>query len=860
MVRRSHLRSLLALPVLAACALPAPGDVDADVGSSSAALFSGSGSVAAEATVFANATTQNAGGYSEFCVGNLATTSTTRRAFVRYALPSIPSGSTVTRVRLTFDQELVRFLGGGGPLSANLQLHRVTSSWTEGTGTSGTRSCGGGAVVSGVTWSTFPTFNATASASAFLTSVNAPTNPGVVSTITIDASSGQLVADVQAWVNGTANNGWMLRVVEESTANNARSLRPTGITVWWTRSNGSTCTVDSDCTSGNCVHSDGLDCGGRSGCVCCNTSTCSGACATCATGTCSARPSTTVCRTASCSGGVATLQTNCNGSSLSCPTATTQACAPYFCSGTACASSCSSDADCSGVYFCNALNQCEAIGNECDQNLDDCVALATCSDPTTAVGDYVCTCPSGYDGNGRSSGSGCTDRNECLLGTDDCDVNATCTNTPGSFLCTCNGPQWVGTGTVCVDYDECGDPTYTSMCDTNATCNNLPGSFECVCNAGFRGTGMSCTDIDECAEATDDCHPDATCTNTPGSFLCSCNSGFTGDGRSCADIDECVDPALGGRCSTVSTCINRPGSWECTCNAGFRGDGFTCDDIDECAEALDECDVNATCANQVGAYSCACNTPFWTGSGVFCEDVDECARGTHGCGTNEECVNVVGAANECICAAGYTRSPAGACVVSCGDGLRGPGEQCDDTNTVSGDGCDAACRVEDGWACFEPTDGASVCTETCGDGLVDPAEECDDGPANSDTTPDACRTSCRRARCGDGTLDTGERCDEGAANSDSAVDGCRTSCELAFCGDGVVDTGELCDPGNGVPGAAPAGTCTTSCAPDAGIDPTDPPRLTGGACGCRVGTDDRSLPALMLLGLVLALLRWRRAG
>jgi hypothetical protein len=44
-----------------------------------------------------------------------------------------------------------------------------------------------------------------------------------------------------------------------------------------------------------------------------------------------------------------------------------------------------------------------------------------------------------------------------------------------------------------------------------------------------------------------------------------------------------------------------------------------------------------------------------------------------------------------------------------------PGEECDDCNTVSGDGCSATCMSE------------------CGDGVVERGEECDDGKPTIDT-------------------------------------------------------------------------------------------------------------------------------
>ncbi|MEM6731541.1 MAG: DUF4215 domain-containing protein, partial [Myxococcota bacterium] len=98
---------------------------------------------------------------------------------------------------------------------------------------------------------------------------------------------------------------------------------------------------------------------------------------------------------------------------------------------------------------------------------------------------------------------------------------------------------------------------------------------------------------------------------------------------------------------------------------------------------------------------------------------------------------------------------------SCGDGDLDllAGEQCDDGDTTSGDGCSSTCLIESG---------------SCGDGTVDPTEECDDGGGNSDTAPDACRTNCRLPICGDLVVDTGETCDDGDTDD---TDGCSTTCQ-----------------------------------------------------------------------------------
>jgi EGF domain len=42
-----------------------------------------------------------------------------------------------------------------------------------------------------------------------------------------------------------------------------------------------------------------------------------------------------------------------------------------------------------------------------------------------------------------------TDMNECLTNNGGCDANAYCTNTIGSFYCTCNTPLYAGDGFRC---------------------------------------------------------------------------------------------------------------------------------------------------------------------------------------------------------------------------------------------------------------------------------------------------------------------------------------------------------------------------------------------------------------------------
>jgi hypothetical protein len=112
-------------------------------------------------------------------------------------------------------------------------------------------------------------------------------------------------------------------------------------------------------------------------------------------------------------------------------------------------------------------------------------------------------------------------------------------------------------------------------------------------------------------------------------------------------------------------------------------------------------------------------------------------------------------------------------------------EQCDDgaSNGTATSPCDVNCRFK------------------CGNGIRDPGEMCDNGVNNG--SYGTCAPDCTLpSYCGDGTKNGPEQCDAGQANVAFATAYgpgiCTSLCTWApFCGDGRVQLqyGEKCDGG-----------------------------------------------------------------
>lgn len=259
------------------------------------------------------------------------------------------------------------------------------------------------------------------------------------------------------------------------------------------------------------------------------------------------------------------------------------------------------------------------------------------------MGSYQCSCREGYELTSYwwMSTQTCQDINECWKGTSGC--QQTCTNTVGSFVCSCyNGYQLGINGKSCEDVDECVEGT--AKCKDY--CVNTVGSYSCTCGEGFSlaADQISCLDVDECFEMNGGC--EQTCTNLPGSYTCACEQGYQQgtDGKTCLDIDECALEMSG--CS--QNCQNKGGSFLCSCNEGFDldEDMRTCSDIDDCVS--DVCYNGGSCIDGLNSFSCLCSAGF---TSTHCEtDVNECDIYNGGC--QEVCTNTEGSFT-CDCQDGH---------------------------------------------------------------------------------------------------------------------------------------------------------------------------------------------------------------
>jgi len=346
-------------------------------------------------------------------------------------------------------------------------------------------------------------------------------------------------------------------------------------------------------------------------------------------------------------------------------------------------------------------------------------------------------------------------------------------------------------GTV-IEHATSTQNVHITALGATAACNTTTTGTIKVCTAG-RHQGEPCDAIEDCTagvkmctgsnDSTAHCRDDGDCHIDCAQFSGNCTSGPTPN----------VGCNVDGDCGAGGACTYAGGTGTCNvftgvCDSANPLDGRECNADTDCG-AGGQCITLTAKGTCLGGWrntrKCHLNRQC-IGGGTCTADVGDGGLGTSGSldPCDPFCQVYSDTAPGVDAGPGFLVTDAGLTPnAGCGNATVNPGEQCDDGNTVSGDGCNSSCRLEVGWYC--PTPGAACVHSTCGNGTVEGLEQCDD---HNLRPYDGCSPTCTLeancpqtepggclAVCGDGIKFDSEDCDDGNLTNG---DGCDSSCHV----------------------------------------------------------------------------------
>jgi len=180
-----------------------------------------------------------------------------------------------------------------------------------------------------------------------------------------------------------------------------------------------------------------------------------------------------------------------------------------------------------GPYSGFAPPDCSQPTNECLDGTHVCDPNADCFD---VYGSYMCTCNEGYYGDGLDCAPCTVCRQFCPAHKESGQQFALeAANQGAASIAACGSENWIDTGfkedagmppcesvdRTCINVNECSktDPILQANCDKEAACADTEGSFTCTCEGEFWGEGTDgeCAPCLECGLGE---YMKADCTST----------------------------------------------------------------------------------------------------------------------------------------------------------------------------------------------------------------------------------------------------------------------------------------------------------------------------------------------------------
>lgn len=392
-----------------------------------------------------------------------------------------------------------------------------------------------------------------------------------------------------------------------------------------------------------------------------------------------------------------------------------------------------------------------------------------------------------------------------------------CTVIKPGYVCTTGSST---SATVCSV--KCGDNIFLSpeQCEDNNLVNDDGCDSTCKIETGYQiKTGTLAPHVMEPICGDGKKVGNENCDDGTSNALVHCKAGCLSgpiDGYVCS----------GGSATVKDTCTT-------VCGDGFFKGTEACDDGN--IIPYDGC--NQLCQKEA-EWTLVQTTDTVTSVTEICGDgkvvgTENCDDGTGTAPVHCKAGCKTGQVNGYTCTGGNRTTATTCTLTGCGDGYILNAEECEDWNTVNGDGCSSTCMFETGWELVQHDntvpDGKNktIMKAKCADGLKLSVEACDDGNTDSNAAT-GCNVDCTGSnpgylchvvpgttvstcfiQCNDGVLLVPETCEDGNIAND---DGCDATCQIedgwrikagitiphqmeTICGDGKRAGTELCDDG-----------------------------------------------------------------